>query len=76
MDTNGIIIILGIYVDDGLFCSNSEDATKKILDYLEEHFDLGRRGELFRWTSDWARCCQQYIEDTPKILFRKDIKKI
>lgn len=23
-----------------MYCSNSEDATKKILDYLEEHFDI------------------------------------
>lgn len=40
MEADGIIIILGIYVDDGLLCSNSEDATKEILAYLEEHFEI------------------------------------
>lgn len=40
MEANGIIIILGIYVDDGLLSSNSKDATKEILDYLEEHFEI------------------------------------
>lgn len=40
MEADGIIIILGIYVDDGLLCSNSEDTTKDILAYLEEHFEI------------------------------------
>lgn len=40
MNADGIIIIIGIYVDDGLLCSNSEDATKRILDYFEKHFEI------------------------------------
>lgn len=40
MDANGIIIILGIYVDDGILCSNSEDMINKILDYLKKSFEV------------------------------------
>lgn len=40
MDADGILIILGIYVDDGLLCSISEDAMKKILNYLRSYLDI------------------------------------
>lgn len=40
MDADGVLIIFGIYIDDGLLCSNSEDATKKILNHLKNYFDI------------------------------------
>lgn len=40
MKTDKIMVILGIYVDDGLLCSNSDDTMNEILEYIEEHFEI------------------------------------
>lgn len=40
MKTDTIMVILGIYVDDELLCSNYESTMNEILEYIEEHFEI------------------------------------
>lgn len=40
MKTDNVIVMLGIYVDDGLLCSNSENTMSKILKHIKEHFEI------------------------------------